>query len=179
MAMRIRISFPLIFMATLGGCAATMAGESADTWVVEGTSPLNDGAGRSVGIAQLERDGSNWRLELNVAGLAPGEHGIHLHEAGRCDGPDFATAKGHLNPLGKAHGSANPAGMHMGDLPNLVVGADGTAKSFVTVSAQLDIARVFDTDGTAVVIHDKIDDYRTDPSGNSGGRIACGVIRRP
>jgi Cu-Zn family superoxide dismutase len=113
-----------------------------------------------------------------VAGLSPGAHGIHLHAVGKCEPPGFTSAGGHLNPFAKEHGMENPAGSHLGDLPNLDVSADGTA----TMSFPLGLSpralqtQMFDGDGTAIVIHAGPDDYRTDPSGNSGGRVACGVF---
>ena len=110
--------------------------------------------------------------------MSQGTHGLHLHMVGRCDPPGFETAGGHLNPGMRQHGTENPAGAHFGDLPNLIVGGAGAA----TVTAALQgtraevLAQIFDADGTAVVVHAGPDDYRTDPSGNSGSRIACGVL---
>lgn len=117
-------------------------------------------------------------LLVSVAGLAPGTHGIHLHAVGKCEGPDFTSAGGHLNPAGKQHGLHNPAGSHLGDLPNLTVGEDGTAtlSHGLGMSGQALLADLFDADGTALVIHAGPDDQVTDPSGNSGGRISCGVF---
>ena len=123
--------------------------------------------------------GSVPRATLNVTGMPAGEHGAHLHTVGRCDAPDFTTAGGHLNPLGKKHGTHNPQGSHLGDLPNLVVAADGTGSLTIPLAgtaAELE-ASLFDGDGTAIVVHAGPDDYMTDPAGNSGGRIACGVFR--
>lgn len=141
------------------------------------TAILRDAAGHEVGQAELRNSGG-WSLAIGVSGQTPGEHGIHLHTVGACDAPDFASAKGHLNPEGRQHGSANPAGMHQGDVRNLVVGADGTASVSLPLSDTLDPSQLFDADGTAIVIHSTADDYRTDPSGNSGSRLACGVLRR-
>ena len=119
-------------------------------------------------------------ISIAAVGLAPGAHGVHLHSVGTCDAPGFVSAGSHLNPHGKQHGSANPAGSHLGDLPNLVVGADGAG----TITAKLGDSRaeieaaLYDADGTALVIHASSDDYLTDPSGNSGPRIACAVLKR-
>lgn len=138
-----------------------------------------DGAG--VGDARVVSQGSDLVLRVRARGLPPGPHGIHIHTVGRCDPPDFASAQGHWNPGQRAHGSANPAGMHAGDLPNLEIGANGEG----TIAFRLDpaaagpgMAALLDSDGAAVVVHAAADDLATDPSGNSGARIACGVLMR-
>jgi Cu-Zn family superoxide dismutase len=144
------------------------------------SAELRGGDGSAKGKAWIKASGGQWEMALQVEGLPPGVHGAHLHMVGKCDAPDFTTAGGHLNPHDKMHGSENPMGKHLGDLPNITVGADG--KGMITVplmgsAAALDGA-LFDADGTAVVVHATADDYRTDPSGNSGGRIACGVLTK-
>ncbi len=116
------------------------------------------------------------RLRVEASGLAQGVHGIHVHAVGRCDSPDFASAGPHWNPAGRQHGRDNPQGMHQGDLPNLTIGADGRGSIEVAVGGATSMAGLLDADGAALVIHAAPDDYRTDPSGNSGARIACGVI---
>ena len=123
-------------------------------------------------------------LVLNVNGVAmpAGVHGIHLHETGLCDGPKFDSAGKHWNPAGKQHGRDNPAGAHAGDLANLTVAADGGAKVSIPIAgAKLASGAMMlaDADGTALVIHAKADDYKTDPSGDSGDRIACAVLAAP
>jgi Cu-Zn family superoxide dismutase len=121
------------------------------------------------------------RIRVEVQGLTPGEHGIHIHAVGRCDPPDFLTAAGHFNPDGRRHGLLNPQGPHAGDLPNLVVRADGRAR-YEAVSYRVTLDRgpsgLFDAGGRgrALVIHAQADDHLTDPAGNSGPRVACGVI---
>ena len=145
------------------------------------TATLASADGALKGTAAFVRGaGDQVVMQLDVSGLTPGEHGAHLHAVGRCDAPDFASAGGHLNPHGKQHGRDNPQGAHLGDLPNLVVGADGKgalrtplAEPWTAIAPQL-----FDTDGTAIVVHAGPDDYRSDPAGNSGGRVACGVVKR-
>jgi len=133
-----------------------------------------------VGKASFWEDPDGVHILAQVQGLPPGEHGIHLHAVGKCDPPDFATAGGHFNPAGKQHGLRNPAGSHAGDLPNLEVAADGRG-GLNHVNRQVTLApgprSLLGPDGTALVIHANPDDAVTDPSGNSGGRIACGIIR--
>ncbi len=141
---------------------------------------LKNGAGQSVGAATLVQTAGGVRVTISVKGLTAGKHGIHIHAVGKCDGPDFTSAGGHFNPDSKQHGARNPSGAHAGDLPNLVVGADG-AGTFDATAAKASLASgaansLFDADGSALVIHQSEDDELTDPTGNSGARIACGVI---
>jgi Cu-Zn family superoxide dismutase len=133
--------------------------------------PIVGPNGEERGFASFFSEGEHGEIKVQAKGLAPGSHGIHLHSAGRCEGPDFKSAGAHWNPSGRQHGLANPAGAHLGDLPNLTVAADGTATATLHVAG--DIA---DADGTALVIHADPDDNKTDPSGNSGARIACAVL---
>jgi Cu-Zn family superoxide dismutase len=131
-----------------------------------------DGSTRGTVTLNDARDGST--LHVRVSGLSAGDHGLHLHEKGLCEGPAFASAGGHWNPSGRKHGRDNPAGAHLGDLPNLRIDAASTGTASFTIAPGF-----ADADGTALVIHAKNDDYRTDPSGNSGDRIACAVIAPP
>jgi Cu-Zn family superoxide dismutase len=118
-------------------------------------------------------------VRVQAAGLPAGHYGVHLHAVGRCEGPAFASAGPHWNPTARQHGSLNPAGHHLGDLPNLDVDAQGAGRlEFTIIGASLSGADgILDVDGAALVIHAAADDYRTDPSGNSGARIACGVLK--
>jgi Cu-Zn family superoxide dismutase len=120
-------------------------------------------------------DRGSIQVHVQAQGLAAGTYGVHLHAVGRCEGPTFESAGPHWNPAGRQHGSLNPQGPHLGDLPNLVVGADGGGRVEFALAGTA-TAALADADGTAVVIHAGVDDYRTDPSGNSGARIACGVL---
>jgi Cu-Zn family superoxide dismutase len=136
---------------------------------------LHDARGAVVGRATAQDVQDALRVTLEVHGLPPGPHGAHIHTVGRCDPPDFASAGGHWNPLGARHGTLNSVGPHMGDLPNLDVGTDGRATLAVNVPGAT-MAGLLDTDGAAIVVHAGRDDMMTDPAGNSGARIACGVF---
>jgi superoxide dismutase, Cu-Zn family len=140
--------------------------------------------GQDAGTAFLTPAGSGVRVKLDLMNLPEGEHAIHVHQTAKCDPPDFKTAGGHFNPDNKEHGTKNPKGAHAGDMPdNLQIMADGTDHvTFVTQSISLkkDAKNsVFANGGTAFVIHEKADDMVTDPTGNAGARIACGVITAP
>ncbi len=140
---------------------------------------LEDARGQRVGVATFDEVAAGVRIVVEVRGQTPGEHGVHVHEVGRCEPPGFTSAGGHFNPERKQHGLENPAGPHAGDLPNLTVAADGTGR-LETTTGRITLgggpASVFDGDGSALVIHAARDDMRTDPTGNSGVRAACGVI---
>jgi len=142
---------------------------------------LRDASGQIVGAATFTATAGGVQVTAQVRNLPPGVHGIHFHAVGRCDPPDFVSAGDHLNPTNRQHGLRNPQGPHAGDLPNLTVEANGTG-SFQATNAAVTLepgaASLFDADGTALVIHDDPDDEATDPTGNSGGRIACGVVAR-
>ena len=167
------------------GAAALMLGACAKKDMATGM-PMAGGAmasaslvtttGAPAGRATATEVQGGIRYTLDVTGLPSGTHGAHIHTTGRCDLPDFTTAGGHWNPTLAKHGSMNPMGPHEGDLPNLIVGTDGRGTLGVTVPGQT-LAGLLDTDGAAIVVHAGPDDLRTDPSGDSGARIACGVFR--
>jgi Cu-Zn family superoxide dismutase len=142
---------------------------------------LKDATGKSFGTARLEQKGDALQITATLTGLPPGPHAFHIHAVGKCEGPEFTTAGGHFNPAGKQHGKDNPQGAHAGDLPNLEVPADGQVTVDATargVSLDSGPNGLLDADGSALVIHEGADDYKSDPAGNAGKRIACGVVSR-
>jgi len=159
----------------LSGCATMQYGTP------QATAELKNAKGDAVGTANFWEDANGVRIAVQVRGISAGKHGIHIHAAGKCDPPGFMTAGGHFNPGGKKHGLKNSAGPHAGDLPNLEVAGDGTGQleyltKLVTLGAGPN--SLFGPNGGALVVHANPDDDMTDPTGNSGGRIACGVIMK-
>lgn len=138
---------------------------------------LYDAQGKEAGHVKLMQGKDAVSGVVSAGGIAPGAHGIHIHTTGKCDAPGFTTAGGHLNPDGKQHGLQNPQGPHQGDLPDLIAGADGKGRA--TFAAHTSVERLFDTDGSAFIVHAGADDGKTDPSGNSGARVLCGVFQKP
>ena len=141
---------------------------------------IRNASGKVIGSAKAMEHGGQLMIVVVATGLQPGVHGVHLHTTGVCEAPKFESAGPHWNPAMKQHGRDNPMGAHEGDLPNLEVAANGSAKlSFMVPAGKLTGDNgLLDADGSAIVIHAKADDYKTDPSGNSGDRIACGVFAR-
>lgn len=144
-----------------------------------GEATLRFADGRPAGTATLLNDAEGLRVSVTAMGLTPGAHGFHLHTTGKCEAPAFTSAGGHLNPENRKHGTMAPGGPHLGDLPNLEIGSDGTGRTTEVVpGGRGALGSIFDADGTAIVIHAGADDYRTDPAGNAGDRVVCGVFSR-
>ena len=177
LAHKIFMAFGLLPLPALLSACATGTNDASATLA---QAAIVDASGAPAGSAVVTQSKSGLVLSLKIGGLTPGVHGMHFHTTGSCEGPAFTTAGAHLNPHGKMHGTDNPKGSHLGDLPNITAGPDGKVEVSVPLNGQASEWEEFliDTDGTAIVVHASADDYLTDPSGNSGGRIACGVLRR-
>jgi Cu-Zn family superoxide dismutase len=157
------------------------AGERRIVAASSAQAVLRDATGEEVGTATFTEEAGAVRLSADVQGLPPGEKGVHIHQTGACEPPTFESAGAHFNPEGRRHGTLNPEGPHAGDLPNLEVAQDGRGRLEATtdrVTLSAGTASLVDEDGSALVVHAQRDDLQTDPSGNSGDRIACGVIER-
>jgi superoxide dismutase, Cu-Zn family len=170
----------MIPVAAIALCAAALFAANKPVTVT-----LKDGTGKDVGTAKISDGpgGKGVKIALNLMGLPPGEHALHIHTAAKCEGPGFTTAGGHFNPTNAHHGINNPLTPkpHAGDMANFTVKPNGTAKltvedSMVTLGDGSN--SVFANGGTALMIHAKADDLKSDPSGNAGDRIACGTITR-
>lgn len=167
-------------LALLGACAASDAAtaDGAAAAIPGARAPLYMASGTAAGEGRIVATASGLKLMVTAQGIPAGIHGIHVHTTGKCDAPDFQTAGGHWNPTARQHGHDNPQGAHSGDLPNITIGAGGSGSLTIDLpGAKLSgEGGLLDVDGAALVIHATADDMKTDPSGNSGGRIACGVF---
>lgn len=165
----------------LCGCAANdAAGPTlASARTAPASAELRDISGRAWARASAGQLGDSVRVTIEASSMAPGSYAAHIHTSGQCAPPDFTSAGPHWNPTNQQHGKDNAQGMHKGDLPNLLIGSDGRGTLEYTVpgaSLAVGASPLLDADGAAVVLHAKPDDYRTDPAGNAGARVACGVL---
>jgi Cu-Zn family superoxide dismutase len=161
------------------GVSAQSAGAFGSEPRIAATASLQDAQGRPVGSARLQQTPHGVLVKIELTDVSPGTHAIHVHDVGRCEGPTFDTAGGHVSPPGRQHGFLNPRGHHAGDLPNVNVPASKqlTVEQLVAdVTLDSGPQSLLDDNGSAVVIHAGSDDYATDPAGDSGPRIACGRI---
>ncbi len=139
---------------------------------------LKDAKGQPVGDVTLEQTPHGVLIKGTLMNLPAGVHAIHIHETGKCEGPEFKTAGGHFNPGHKMHGMLSTGGKHEGDLPNLSAAPDGKVQFEFFANDGLTVQSLLDADGSAIVVHAKADDYKTDPAGDAGGRIACGTVSK-
>jgi Cu-Zn family superoxide dismutase len=173
-----RAFLPVLLIPVLASCSTLMSTKSGEVSEVV-TADLARADGSWAGVATISQRSDGVFLSLSAEAAAGGTYGMHLHAAGKCQGPDFTSAGPHWNPDMKQHGRDNPMGAHDGDLPNVTAGADRK----ITLEYKLPDfvisgpTGLLDADGGALVIHEKADDYVTDPSGNSGKRIICGVFK--
>ncbi len=175
-----------LVLFAVSGCVPAESGPSGNTAKVQNsklikldsaTATLYDTKGaNSVGTAYLDQYPERTQFRLAIT-LPAGTYGMHLHSTGKCEGPDFASAGPHWNPMAKQHGFDNPMGSHGGDLPNLEVSGKGGDAILINLGP-ISLSELIDADGASIIIHAKPDDYKTDPSGNSGGRMICGVFQR-
>ncbi len=156
-------------------CAGTVYAQAPAT----ASASLKDAQGQAVGTVSLKDIPSGVLIKVDLTGVTPGPHGLHIHTTGKCDAPMFTSAGGHFAPVASKHGLLAPMGPHAGDLPNVYAGADGKVAAEILIKGVTLAAgptSLLDADGSAVVLHATADDYLTDPAGNAGGRVVCGVI---
>ena len=174
--MKLALPVAALAIASIGiaGCETVMEQQAG----IAATAQLKQRTGLPAGVASVFDEGGKLTVSVALAGLSPGVHAVHLHTKGDCSAEDFTSAGGHLNPAGKQHGSLNPAGSHLGDLPNATLDSQGKGVVSATLAGTSSeaLAALFDADGTAIVVHEKADDYRSDPAGDAGSRVACGVL---
>lgn len=176
-----RTTLSLLVLA-LAGCGRFFpSGGGPEPSELTARAEFRTSTGQRAGTASLQQTPHGVLISVQLANVPPGMHGIHVHQTGTCEGPEFTTAGGHFNPAQRMHGFRREDGPHAGDLPNLRVNDRGTAQvEFISTAVTLEPGSnsLFDGDGSALVVHAGADDHYTDPSGNSGSRIACGVVVR-
>jgi len=170
--MNVKILMSAVMLGLLLPCSAFAQEQRA-------YAELKDRDGKSIGMATFREVSGGVVIDVDVKGLTPGLHAVHVHTIGKCEGPAFTSAGGHFNPAQKKHGLRSAEGPHAGDMPNMYIAKDGTGRFEVladNITLKTGDRSVFDADGSALVIHAGADDDMTDPTGNSGDRAACGVI---
>lgn len=167
---------PAVLFASAVAAVITLPAAAAD--VSMANSKIEDSDGNVVGAATLQQTPAGVLLRVTFSGLPPGTHGFHIHETGTCEPPSFKSAGGHLMESGSSHGYLSEDGPHLGDMPNIHVPDSGALELEVLTGVTDMDKQLFDDDGAALVIHQDADDYRSQPSGAAGPRIACGVIER-
>lgn len=175
------IALSLPFALCVSACAASSASPAGSSVKAAPAAhaKLVAGDGSARGEATVTQAADGLHVLVKAKGLTPGMHAVHIHMMGVCTPPDFTSAGGHWNPTGRRHGKDNPDGMHMGDMPNMIAGSDGSGEmEYVIAGGAISSGAMplLDADGAAVVIHAQADDNRSDPAGNAGGRVACGVL---
>ena len=163
--------------ALLGGMLAACVGAAAQAETASAT--LAPTAGNTVaGTVTFTQKGDKVAVDAKISGLTPGGHGFHIHEKGDCSAPDATSAGGHFNPAGKPHGAPGSPDHHAGDMPMLQADANGHATLTADLSGASIGSGAGDIVGKSVIVHKDADDYKTQPTGNSGARVACGVIKK-
>lgn len=162
-------------LVIMSGCQSLPAGSTAKPAL---SADMINSDGETIGNAVFTETKKGVEIHVKAEKLKPGTKAIHIHETGKCDPPKFETAGAHFNPAGKEHGFHNPKGFHAGDLPNIKVAQSGKVDvKIVAPGVTLGTDSLLDADGSALIIHEKADDYKTDPAGNAGNRIACASIQ--
>lgn len=178
--MRLTCIASLVALSSLVACSSEGPIDPPAAREILATASMLNATGDQIGDAILSNKEGTISIELSVTDLEPGERAFHLHSIGECVAPGFTSAGGHLNPFEREHGSLNPQGQHLGDLPNLMIGEDGSGSTIFEFSGGTpELAElIFDEDGTAVMLHAGPDDYLSDPAGAAGPRVACGVLEK-
>jgi superoxide dismutase, Cu-Zn family len=169
---RIKGSFAIaIALAAFASAAVAQQSDKAH-------AEFKDGTGKSIGTATFEQVSRGVLVDLTLTGAPEGAHALHIHAVGKCEGPAFTTAGGHWNPASKPHGLMTAGGGHAGDIPNVFVPAGGNLHAMILIDGAMlkGATGILDADGAAIMLHATADDYKTDPTGNAGARVACGVI---
>jgi Cu-Zn family superoxide dismutase len=182
--MRTREWIPLVALMSLATVVGAAAQQQTDgeNGAITARALLKNTSDATVGDAMLQETPKGVLLKVGLRGVQPGIHAFHIHQTGRCEPPTFESSGGHFAPEGHEHGILDPKGPHAGDLPNVHVPASGDlAFEYFVDDVSLRSGRrdsLLDADGSALLMHQGADDYRTEPAGDAGTRIVCGVIMR-